>query len=312
MQQGQLISVGSINIDLQSRVARWPQPGETLIGRDLIRTGGGKAANVAFVARRLGVESKLIANVGVDADQALAGLRSIGVDLHDVQQVPGLATGLAMIFVRSDGEKSIVLVPNANDAWRQERADSIAGAIQRAPVGSVLVTDLEVPQFIVERAMRAARDRGFKVILDPSPAEHLPPSILPLADCITPNQPEAAQLSGRTVQSHQEAFEVGWMLIERGVDTAFIKLATGACVVVNRERRAVVTGFRVDVVDKTGAGDAFAGALGVALLERMPLERAARFAVAAANFAVTRYGSQPAYPARGELEQLIESRTGGG
>lgn len=312
MARTQIVSLGSINIDYQMRVPRWPEPGETLIGADLLRIGGGKAANVAYLARRLGADAVLIGHVGRDADgdTALAGLQAAGVDLTHVQRLADAATGLAAVFVRPDGEKTIVLAPNANDRWHDAQAEAGTAAIERAPAGAVLVIDLEVPRFVVERAMRAARRRGLRTVLDPSPAQALAPELLALADAVTPNASEAAQLANRPVQSPDEAFEAGQALIEGGAGAAFVKLATGACVVVTREDRFAVTGFRVPVVDKTGAGDAFAGALAVALLERMPLERAARFALAAGNLAVARYGSQPGYPARDEVDTLVSKRAG--
>lgn len=309
---GQLVSLGSINMDFQVRVERWPQPSETLIGRDFLKIGGGKGANVAFIARRFGAEACLIGHVGDDAlaDEALAGVAAAGADLQ-VARVPGAATGVAMIAVRPDGEKSIVLAPNANDVWRAEEAEHAAASLDRAPAGSVLVADLEVPRFVVEGAVQAARARDFVVVLDPSPAERAPRELFPLIDFITPNQSEASLLTGRRIESPADALEAGRLLLEWGVRVALVKLGTGACVVMSREEQFVVSGFRVEVVDKTGAGDAFAGALGVALLERMPLKQATEFAVATANLTVTRYGSQPAYPARHEVEALVSRRTDG-
>lgn len=267
MEQPTLLAVGSINMDVQVRTDRWPDPGETLLARDFLMTGGGKAANVAFLARRLGRPARLFGHVGDDvlADQALRSLERAGVDLAGVTRVEGVATALSMIVVRPDGEKAIILAPNANDAWNDDDADAVAAAIGNAPQGSVLVVDLEVPEDVVRRAVeaarRAAREHGFRVVLDPSPADRMPDDLYALVDVITPNPSEARTLTGIEIRS---------------------------------------------------AGDAFAGGLGVALLDGLEIVEAVRFAVATANLAVMAYGSQESYPTRDEVERMLARLGGGG
>lgn len=305
-----LLALGSINLDLQVRADRWPGPGETMLVRDLLRTGGGKAANRAFLARRLGVPACLLGRVGADdfGEEALKRLRGCGVDLAHVEAVPGQSTALSMIVVREDGDKTILLAPNANEAWGERDGEAVAAIVAAAPEGSVLTADLEVPAAIVLAAVRAARERGLVVLIDPSPADRMPDELYPLVDVLTPNPGEARALTGVAVEDEDSARRAGERLLARGVTTACMKLPDGGCALVRADQQELVPPLAVAVVDKTGAGDAFAGALGVALLERQPLAQALRFAVAASSLAVGAYGSQESYPDRGALERARAGR----
>jgi ribokinase len=305
-----LLALGSINVDFQVRADRWPEPGETMFTHDMLRAGGGKAANRAFLARRLGVPARLFGRIGDDdlAGDALRGLGTYGVDVTQVQAVPGCSTGVAMIIVRPDGDKTILLAPNANAVWRAGEADEVAAAVSAAPAGSVLTVDLEVPAEVVVAAVRAAHERGMLVVLDPSPAERMPDALYGLVDFITPNPGETRTLTGVSVEAAADARRAGETLCERGVTTACVKLPDGGCVVVRGDLRETFDAPKTEVVDKTGAGDAFAGALGVALRDRQELQPAVRFAVAAASLAVTGYGSQAAYPDRGRLERFLAAQ----
>lgn len=307
---GLLISIGSINADFQVRTARRPEISETLIATDFLRLGGGKAANVAFLACRLGVSACLLAHVGDDdlAEQALKPLRDIGVDQSKVKAVKQHDTGFAMITVPPDGKKGIVMAANANAHWSKDDARDVAETIRAAPRQSVLVADCEIPVFVLERAMRAARERDIRIIFDPSPADQVTDKLLALADVITPNPGEAKSLTGIDCTDPASALAAGRRLLERGAVAACVKLPDGGCMLVDKEHVVHFGSSPVETVDTTGAGDAFAGALAVAILEEKELVDATRFAVAAAHLAVTRYGSQPAYPGReeiGKMEQRI-------
>ena len=159
MTQAQILSLGSVNVDFQVRADRWPELGETLLGQDFLMIGGGKGANVAFLARRLRVNARLLARVGEDAlaEEALRPLREIGVDLGATKRVAQERTGIALVIVRPEGDKGIILSANANTAWEPTDAEEVATEIQDAPPGSVLVTDLEVPVSIVQRTLETAR-----------------------------------------------------------------------------------------------------------------------------------------------------------
>lgn len=306
---GSILSLGSANLDFQIRVERRPEISETLVGRDFLCAGGGKAANVAAFARKLGMGARLFAHVGDDvlAERALAPLRAAEVDLTGVVVVPGCSTGVAMITVPPDGQKGIVLSPNANDAWTEHTAATVAQVIEKSPSGSVLVVDCEVPVFVVERAVEAASRRGISIILDPSPADRVTDPLIASARVVVPNGAEAEMLTGIACGDVRSAAEAGRRLLDRGAEAACVKLGKGGCVLAAGDAATHIPGASVEVVDTTGAGDAFAGALAVACAEGRPLPEAARFAAAAAHRTVTGYGSQAALPTRDQIEEMLEA-----
>lgn len=304
---GMILSLGSINADFQVRIARRPEVSETLPGSDFRRFGGGKAANVAYLARRLGHTVRLFGHVGDDdlAWQALGPLRDIGVDLSGIKQVAGNATGVAMVTVPPDGKKGIVLAANANEAWTAGDAAGIVREINATPPNAVLVLDCEIPVFVLERAVEAARRHGLITILDPSPADKVSDRLIAGAGLVVPNATEAERLTGLRCDDVDSAIHAGTRLLERGASAACVKLSDGGCVLVENERVTHVGAVPVKVVDTTGAGDTFAGALAVALAEQRPLADAVRFAVAATHLAVTGYGSQAALPMREQIQRIF-------
>jgi ribokinase len=305
--EASILSLGSLNLDFEMRVERWPDPGESLPTRDFVAAGGGKAANVAFCARKLGVPSVLLARMGEDifGRMALQPLEQAGVDVRYVRCSAGEASGVALIAVQPDGEKTILLAANANAHWSAQDVIAVEAAVQEAAAGSVLVADLEVPAHVVRTIARACRERGFKVILDPSPARAMEPDLYALCDCITPNPGEAAALVGFAVRTPQDGLRASKVLRERGSATVLTKLPDGGCVLYESSAAQWLRAPQVEPGDKTGAGDAFAGALAVGILSQCTPEEAARMAVAAATVAVTRYGTQASYPDRAELERLM-------
>lgn len=301
----EVLSLGSVNADFQMRVQQAPEGSGTSLAHDLLRTSGGKAGNVAVLARRLGADARLLACIGTDdlADQAMAGPRQAGVDVTSVRQVPG-PTGFSAIFVSPDGDKAIVLAMNANDAWPDD-VQWVARRVAESSPGSVLVADLEVPVPAVTAAMRAARDRQMPGVLDPSPARRVSDELLSLADHVTPDHREAQELTGIDPATDEDAFGAADVLRDRGAAAAYVRLSSGGCAMVTGDERAVIrapTG--IEVVDKTGAGDAFAGAFGWALATGRRPKDAAVLAVAASSCAVGAYGSQEAYPSLPALEAM--------
>lgn len=302
-----LLSLGSANVDFQVRVPRWPGPGETMPAERFLRIPGGKAFNRAWLARRLGVEAAIFARVGDDdlADEVIDALEEAGVDTGGLRRVEGCATAVSMIVTRHDGDKSIVLAANANERWSEEDARSVVHAIDSAPRGSVLSCDLEVPPRVVRLAAEAARRRGMRVVLDPSPSDRLDDALLGLATHLTPNAGEAERLVGYAVERVEDGVRAGRALRARGADAVLVKLGRGGCVVVDASGADLVRIDEVDAVDTTGAGDAFAGALAVALVRGASLREAARAGVVAASLAVRRFGSCTSYPSRDELERAL-------
>ena len=274
--------VGSINLDLVATGARLPAAGETVTGARLARHPGGKGANQALAAARLGAEVRMVGRVGSDAmaDEALALLKAGGVDLSGVQADAGQATGVALIAVSSDGENQIVVCAGANAAFGPDRLD--------APVTDALICQLELPVETVAKAVETAE--GF-VAVNLAPAAPVPPSILERADLLIVNETEAA-FYGPVL--HQGEGLVALTLGARGAE-----LWKGG------ERVAAAAPPRVEVVDTTGAGDAFAGGLIVALLEGQEPDTALRFACAVGALAASRAGAQPSLPIRSEVEALL-------
>ncbi len=303
-----LLSLGSINADFQVRLERPVGSSETLPAHDFTRLSGGKAANRAFLARRLGVPAHLLGRVGDDdlRAQALGTLGDAGVDLSGVSVATGQPTAFSVIAVPPGGKKAIILAGNANDCWDDQATQAVADRIAAAPVGSVLAVDYEIPASVVRRAMQAARARGMAVVLDPSWPERAERDVIAGAFAVAPNAAEAGVLVGVKVTDPASAAEAAGRLSAIGPRLAFVKLEDGGCVLA--EQGGAVTHIPpmdVSVVDTTGAGDAFTGALAVAVLERRSPRDAALFATAASHLAVTKWGSQPAYPDRARIKSLL-------
>lgn len=281
--------VGSVNLDFVARGPRLPAPGETVTGAVLARHPGGKGANQALAARRLGAQVRLVARVGCDAmaDEALALLRAEGVDLTGCSVDPGTPTGVALIAVADGGENQIVVAAGANAALRV--ADVTDAAAEPAPASDALIAQLEVPVETVRAA--ALRHSGF-VCLNLAPALDVPADLLARADLVVVNESEA-EYYGTALG----ATTGGLVAITLG--------ARGAELWRDGRRIAVAAPPKVAVVDTTGAGDCFVAALVVALLEGQDPEAALRFACAAGALATTRAGAQPSLPWRTEVDYLF-------
>lgn len=278
--------IGSINLDLVASGAKLPAPGETVVGATLARHPGGKGANQALAATRLGANVRMIGRVGADpfADEALSLLRAEGVDLSAVAVDPAVPTGAALIAVSPQGENQIVVASGANLALRP---DHLTG-----PVAGTLILQLEIPLDTLEAAL--AQATGF-VAINLAPAAPLPDSVFARADLIIVNELEAAFYGD---QLHKAA---GLVALTLG--------ARGAALYRGREQLAEATPPKVTVVDTTGAGDTFVAALTLALVEGRSHAEALDFACAASALAVTKPGAQPALPTRTEVEAILKINT---
>jgi ribokinase len=275
--------VGSVNLDIVARGERLPRPGETVTGATLARHPGGKGANQALAARRLGAEVSLVARVGRDAaaDEALALLRAAGVDLSRCGVDDDAATGVALIAVAADGENQIVVAPGAN-------AQLLPTLLADLPPSDALLCQLEVPVATVVHAV--AHATGL-VALNLAPALDVPGSLLERADLLVVNDTEALHY-GESL--HRGG---GWVAVTHGARGATLR----------RQGRQVATAAppRIVPVDTTGAGDSFVAALLVALLEQRPPAAALAFACAAGAASALRAGAQPSLPTRAEVEALM-------
>jgi ribokinase len=301
-----VFTAGTVNADFVFGVQAPPERGASLVAHRLLRTSGGRAGNVAVMARRLGAHARLFGCVGADelAQQALAGPCAAGVDVAAVRRVP-VDTGVVAILV-AEGTKTMVLAPGANDAFGEADGQRLAAELQRAAGGSVLVVDNEVSSTALTTALEAARESGRPTVLDPTQPERVDELLLGLADHVTPNADEAARMTGVEVTSAADAERAGRRLLDRGARHAHVRLPGGGCVSVAPDDRALAVLAPTDlpVVDTTGAGDAFAGTLASAIMAGRPLVEAVRRAVAAAAYAVTGFGAQESYPDAAALDAL--------
>jgi ribokinase len=296
--------VGSLNMDLVIRSPRIPRPGETIIGGEYRNVPGGKGANQAVAAARLGARVSMVGRVGSDAfgDQLLDHLVADGIDHTFVLKDQDAATGVALIVVDDAGENSIVVASGANmrlSAPDMEAAQAvIAGA-------DALLLQLESPIETVRRAAEVARAHGVTVILNPAPARPLPAQLLALVDVLIPNESETALLTGLPVENHAQGQAAASALRELGVGTVILTLGERGAMLAQGTEAQVFPTFDVDPVDTTAAGDAFVAGLAVALAEGKPMAEAVRWGNAAGALATTRLGAQPSLPTRAALEQML-------
>ncbi len=286
-----VVVVGSINADLVLQVGRHPAPGETVLGSTSAVLAGGKGANQAVAAARLGASVAMVGAVGSDAyaRTALSGLRDAGVDLTHVAAVDG-PTGLAVVTLADDGENSIVVVPGANTAVTPDVVDRATDLLARA---RVVVLQAEIPLAAVTRAAQAAHARGVRVLLNVAPAAALPAEVIALADPLVVNEHEAAVLLGRPVGAPEEA-AAG--LAALGAASVLVTLGPAGVTGRTGGRTWSLPARTVTARDSTGAGDAFVGAVAAGLAAGRDLREATEHAVRVAAFSVLRLGAQSSYP----------------
>ena len=299
-----IVVVGSINMDLVAHTPRIPVPGQTLIGTGFDTTPGGKGANQAVAAARLGFPVQMVGMVGEDVfGQALLdNLTAAGVGTAAVGRVAG-PSGVASILVAANGENSIVVVPGANGKVDPASIDKQAAMIRSA---GMVLCQLELPIETVSHVLALCAEAGVPVMLDPAPAAPLPDQAWGQIAWFTPNETEAAFYLDNDSQPQDAAKQ----LLAKGLHGVVLKRgAEGAYVAVAGGQAAWVKPFPVEAIDTVGAGDCFNGAFAVALLEGHDPWAAARFASAAAAISVTRRGAQASMPSRAELEDFLSRRT---
>lgn len=296
-----ILVVGSLNADLVVRAPRFPQPGETISGDDLNIIPGGKGANQAVAAARVGANVSLLGRVGKDnfGDFLLENLKQNKVDSTLIQRDDS-STGTAIIIVDSSGQNSIVLSSGANGNVSIADVDNIPFANYQ-----LLLLQLEIPLPTVLRAAQRAKESNTRVVLNPAPAKELPDELIALADFIIPNETELSLLTKQKVSDIASAQSAARNLLGRGVKNVIVTLGSKGALVVNTETSKQVDTYDVDVVDTTAAGDAFIGGFASSLLENKPLEEAVRFGCACGALAVTKFGAQPSLPTREAVERLV-------
>ncbi len=300
-----VLVVGSLNMDLVVSARSLPKKGQTVFGKQFSKFSGGKGANQAVAASKLGAPVTMVGCVGCDgfAAELLAGLQANGIDTAFIRQVDD-PTGTALITVDEEGANTIVVVAGANLACSP--AD-VERALAKFKEPGVLLVQHEIPEDTVEYTIRQAKELGWMVILNPAPVRPLDAEILPLVDVIIPNEGEMALLANKTVDTPDEALIAAGRLLAWGVGAVIVTLGEKGAVCHSDEGIECVPAYEVKSVDTTGSGDAYAGALAVALAEGFSMAESMHFAAAAAALSVTRYGAQPSLPCRQEVDEFIKT-----
>jgi ribokinase len=295
-----ILVIGSSNTDMVIKTKKLPAPGETILGGTFLLNPGGKGANQAVAAARLGGKVTLIAKRGNDlfGNQAIGIFMREGIDTQYIVKDPELPSGVALITVDPDGENSIVVASGANGNLQP---DDIPEKIFGNGKFGILLLQLEIPLSTVEYSAKMASEKGIKVILNPAPAQPLSDTLLENIWLLTPNEVEAEALTGIMINDTSSADLSASKLLERGVKNVIITMGETGFYIKSENFTGMIPGIKVNVVDTTAAGDVLNGALAVAFAEGLDLKDAAEFANRAAAISVTRLGAQASAPYRHEL-----------
>lgn len=303
-----IVVFGGINMDLVATTARLPAPGETVFGTSFQTAPGGKGANQAVAAARLGANVRMVGRVGADefGPALLDGLRAEGIDASRVATDPHNPSGVAMILIDDFAQNCIVAVYGANMACDDQQLAALDDALDGA---DALLLQLETPLPIALEAARAAKRRGVTVVWDPAPALDMGAEAYALCDALTPNQVEAEFLTGIAVTDTDSASRAADILVGQGAPAAVVKLGEGGAFYATSPdtggERGFAPAFEVDAIDTVAAGDAFAAGVGVALARGLSLPDAVMFGSAAGALAVTKSGAQQAMPYANEVNALL-------
>jgi len=306
MQMPRIVVVGSVNTDMVVKGRRLPSPGETVTGGQFVMAAGGKGANQAVAAARLGAQVTLVAKVGQDVfgDQAIDNFRREGIQTNCLLRDEQNATGVALILVDEHGENLISVASGANHALTPPEIRNAADCICSA---NVLMLQLETPIETVCEAAKIASEAGVSVILDPAPAAPLSEDLLRHVDYLTPNESEAEQLTGIPVADERAARQAAEQLLAAGAKNVLLTMGAKGALVARAGQAMMIPAPAISAVDTTAAGDAFNGGLAWALGNGMELAAAVRQASFVGALSATRLGAQPSLPTKDELERFIAS-----
>ncbi len=305
MSSPRVLVIGSANIDLVTRVARIPQPGETLAGRSFATILGGKGANQAVAAARLGAQTWFAGCVGCDTFGGMqaAALAQEGIDLTYLKRHASEPTGTASIFVTDDGQNAIVITSAANACFLPADVEAIGALFEQV---DAVVLQLESPLDTVQRALELARAVGTLSVLDIGVAQDVSDALLRCVDVVSPNESEARAMTGVEIRNVDDAARAAAELRKRGSETVVLKLGALGAYFAAPGTAGHVAAFPIQPVDTTGAGDAFTAALAMVWRSMPPME-ALRFANAAGALAASRSGAQCGMPARADLDVFLEN-----
>lgn len=299
----EILIVGSLNMDMVMNMDRMPVTGETVLGNDVTHIPGGKGANQACAAGKLGGNTKMLGCVGKDESGSVLinNLKESGVDVSGIR-ISDKFTGTAAIYVNGSGDNSIVVIPGANHGCDSHYLKEMDGAFQES---TYVLLQMEIPEEAVYYAVRRAKELGKTVILNPAPApDSIPDEILSMVDYLTPNETELLKLSGQTGEDILAIERGAREMVSRGVRNVIVTLGKQGCMLLSGDTMECFPARSVESVDTTAAGDCFNGAFAVGLSEGLSAGEAIRFANLASSIAVTRKGAQNSLPTREEVEQI--------
>ena len=300
-----IVVIGSINTDMVVRSSQIPLPGQTVMGHSFMTTGGGKGANQAVAAARLGADVSLIARIGSDAfgELSIESLKKEKIATENIYTDSDAPSGVAFIVVDDRGENIIVVAPGANATLNEKDIQHAEDTIKTA---GIVLFQLEIPMRTVAEGIRLAKKHNRMVMLNPAPATSIPEEILHSVEIITPNQTEALTLTGIAVNDAVTAQQACDILHGMGILTVIITMGEQGAYVSSNSYKGLVAGFNAGaVVDTVAAGDTFCGGLAIAIAEGKSLQHAVRFANAAAALSVTKAGAQASIPVRAEVMNLL-------
>jgi len=303
MDSKKIVVVGSCNTDMVIKADRLPIPGETILGGTFFMNPGGKGANQAVAAARMGGKVTLISKTGNDVfgKQSVMLYNAENINTDFVFSDPGLPSGVALITVDSNGENCIVVASGANASLSPS---DINKAIKEIESSDLVLMQLEIPIDTVEYVAEIANKKGIKVILNPAPARSLSDKLLKCLYIIIPNKSEAEILSGIKVTDYETARQAADIISARGVDNVVITLGSQGALIKELDEYHYVEAYKVESVDTTAAGDSFCGSVCVGLSEGKSILDAVKLAARAAALTVTRMGAQSSIPFRSELSSL--------
>ena len=300
-----VIVVGSLNMDLVIRAPKIPRPGETVLGSDFRQVPGGKGANQADAAAKLGAETAILGAVGRDSmgSTLVQALKMDGVKVDMVLEKEDLPTGVAAIVVEDSGNNAITVAPGANSGLTPHDISSMEGIFKGA---TVMLVQLETPLDTVKRALQLARENNVKTILNPAPAMKLDDEIFSLVDIMTPNETELEILSGMDTSDLDKVERAGQYLLKKGVSRLIVTLGSQGSMDIVQDSATTYPAYKVKAVDTTAAGDSFNAALAVSIANGESMEDSIRFATKVGAMTVTKHGAQTSLPLVGQVEDFEE------
>jgi ribokinase len=302
MNKPSIIVIGSSNTDMVIKSAHLPAAGETILGGTFFMNAGGKGANQAVAAARLGANVSFIAKVGKDifGKQAIRLFKKEGIDTSSILKDRSLPSGVALITVDDKAENCIVVASGANANLSSRNLKKLKEKIESA---SILLMQLETPVETISYAAAVAFEKNIKVVLNPAPACALPDALLQHVSIITPNEKEAEMLTGIPVSDISSAEQAAQVLYNKGINTVIITMGAKGALLFHENKFLLIESPKVKAIDTTAAGDVFNGALAVAIAEGKEMGEAVRFACSAASVSVTRLGAQASAPYKNEIAQ---------